>query len=93
MNIFEALMTLRPGELHGSRLERPAWHEQAACRGESWLMFDDDPASILAAKELCVTCLVSAECLSEALAGPVAWDLGVRGGLSEAQRRTMRRRQ
>ena len=92
MNVYEALMTLRPGAMGESRLERPAWHRVAACRGESWLMFDDDPRSVMDAREVCRGCTVRPECLTEALSMPVSWDRGVRAGLSEQQRRTMRRR-
>lgn len=83
-----------PGELIdlASTLEdlavRPAWHDDAACRGqgtEPW--FPDRGDDVRPAKAVCHTCPVQQECLDAA----EQERHGIWGGLSERQRRRLRR--
>jgi len=72
-------------------LARPDWMEQGACRGVNPETFhplrgeDTRPA-----KAICAECPVREECLAYALSVPEKQ--GVWGGVSERQRREMRRR-
>jgi WhiB family redox-sensing transcriptional regulator len=72
------------------------WHDRSACRGVDPELFFPvgvtGPAveQIDRAKRVCVSCPVQAECLSWALA--VGVDDGVWGGLTEHERRSLRRR-
>jgi WhiB family redox-sensing transcriptional regulator len=68
---------------------RPEWHDQAACRGRSEVnFFPYRGESVTAAKALCATCPVTAQCLADALAHE--WTIGVWGGTSEIQRKRLR---
>lgn len=63
------------------------WQENAACRDMGPdVFFTDDPAPIL---ELCATCPVRHECLADALAQSREEDYGVRGGVTQGQRRRL----
>src|SRR4051812_48746867 len=67
---------------------RPAWHAQAACRGEGterWFPARGDRPN--AATAICVDCRVRVECLTYALAEAV---VGGGGGLSHQARRRAR---
>lgn len=72
------------------------WRHRAACREEDPEMFfpvgNSGPAllQIAEAKTVCRRCPVSSECLSWALAS--GQDAGVWGGMSEDERRAMKRR-
>jgi WhiB family redox-sensing transcriptional regulator len=66
------------------------WRERAACKGETESFFSHDKNSLDRARALCASCEVRGECLEAALD---ATDLhGVWAGLTEAQRRVLRRR-
>ncbi|GAB3493940.1 WhiB family transcriptional regulator [Nocardiopsis coralliicola] len=71
------------------------WRHHAACRDEDPELFfpigDSGPAllQIDEAKEVCAACPVSSACLQWAL--DTRQDGGVWGGMSEAERRTLRR--
>lgn len=63
--------------------------DQGACRlpnVPSWIFFPDprDRETIAAAKRVCSTCPVQAECLAHAMANP---EVGVWGGTTEVERR------
>ncbi|EFV13553.1 WhiB family transcriptional regulator [Segniliparus rugosus] len=72
------------------------WRHQAVCRDEDPELFfpvgNSGPAleQIKRAKVVCQRCPVSAECLSWALAS--GQDSGIWGGLSEDERRALKRR-
>jgi WhiB family redox-sensing transcriptional regulator len=72
------------------------WRDQAACRDEDPELFfpvgTTGPAllQIAEAKAVCGRCSVSSECLQWALAS--GQDAGVWGGLSEDERRALKRR-
>lgn len=67
------------------------WQEQAACRGmDPELWFSERGESTSEAKEVCRCCPVRRECSEFALANGERF--GVWGGLSERQRRRIRRR-
>lgn len=71
-------------------LEPAHWRARAACRTtDPDLFFTADPASVAAAKKLCVRCPVRESCLHEALSRIPE---GVAGGLTAAQRRRLARR-
>ncbi len=71
------------------------WWHHAACRDEDPELFfpvgHSGPAllQITEAKSVCRRCPVSAACLTRALESA---DAGVRGGMSEDERRELRRR-
>ena len=75
---------------------RPDWRDQAACRdADPELFFPDDGlrsarAQVKTAKLICRGCLVSATCLSWALAS--GQQAGIWGGLTEDQRHRLHRR-
>lgn len=66
-----------------------AWQEQALCAQsdpDAW--FPEKGASTREAKRICGRCEVRVECLEDALARDERY--GIRGGLSERQRRNMK---
>ncbi len=76
------------------------WWEQSACRDADPEMFDydpgiDPPTKADAAKQVCTTCPVTAQCLSFALQTTSRRDdvTGVYGGLTPAERRHHRARE
>ncbi len=73
-------------------LERPEWHERAACRGKGWdAWFPERGQSHEPAKTVCAACPVTAECLRAALEDRDGTH-GVWAGTSYRQRRKMPRR-
>lgn len=67
---------------------RPAWHQEAACRGaDPDLFFPERGQSVAPARELCDRCPVRAECLDVGLGER----FGIWGGTSERERRHLRR--
>jgi WhiB family redox-sensing transcriptional regulator len=73
------------------------WRASAACRGTDPELFfpigTTDPAALLQAREaltICAGCPVSGPCLSWALESNQ--DTGIWGGLTERERRSLRRR-
>ena len=74
-------------------IRRPAWHEQAACRGMGAAMFFPGLGGnrqVAEARAVCESCPVRAECLDEALADPNL-DHGIRAGMTERARTAHRR--
>jgi WhiB family transcriptional regulator, redox-sensing transcriptional regulator len=72
-------------------MRKPAWMDDAACRGQSTdLFFSGRGESTAATKAVCQTCPVSADCLMYALDGDVHDDIGIWGGTSAIQRRKLR---
>jgi WhiB family redox-sensing transcriptional regulator len=73
-----------------------SWYHQAACQGEDPELFfpisTTGPAllQLAEAKRVCARCPVQAECLRWAIL--TGMDHGVWGGMSEGERRTLRRR-
>lgn len=66
------------------------WHDLAACQyTDPDAFFVEKGQSTNAAKRVCAACEVRAECLEYALANGEKW--GVWGGLSEQERRRIRR--
>ncbi len=73
-------------------MERPAWMADANCAGvdpELFFPSRGDTPTLRAAKQVCRACDVQAECLAYALNN--GEHFGVWGGLSEKQRRAVRR--
>ncbi|NCZ89429.1 MAG: WhiB family transcriptional regulator [Actinobacteria bacterium] len=67
-----------------------AWQDQANCLGvDPDLFFPERGASTREAKEVCKGCVVRDECLEYALANGEKF--GIWGGLSERERRKLRR--
>lgn len=76
-------------ELLGLSADR-AWQDQANCLGvDPDLFFPERGASTREAKEVCRGCVVRDECLEYALANGEKF--GIWGGLSERERRRVRR--
>jgi WhiB family redox-sensing transcriptional regulator len=69
----------------------PAWQRQANCMGvDPDLFFPERGASTREAKEVCRGCVVREECLEYALSNGEKF--GIWGGMSERERRRIRRR-
>jgi hypothetical protein len=70
-------------------VEAPDWREVAACRGaDPEIFFPERGASTEPARAVCRRCPVTIECLGYAL--DHGEKLGIWGGLSERQRRSVR---
>lgn len=81
-----------------------SWRTRANCKGMDPELFVAEPSKVdkanlryqrreaAAALAVCEGCEVVAECLNDALAAPVGWDLGVRGGLVASERVRIRLR-
>lgn len=69
----------------------PSWHLDALCReypGGWWFPQRGEPTD--PARQICDRCVVSDECLAEALNMSINADIGIRAGLSARQRRKLR---
>ena len=76
--------------LPGLEGEMRAWQTRANCMGvDPELFFPERGASTREAKEVCRGCVVKDECLEYALANGEKF--GIWGGLSERERRKVRR--
>jgi WhiB family transcriptional regulator, redox-sensing transcriptional regulator len=72
-------------------LEIQPWYERAACLDkDADCFFPEKGGSTRAAKRICQTCSVQSECLEYALANDERF--GIWGGLSERERRRLKRR-
>lgn len=72
------------------QLEQPTWQRYANCMGvDPDLFFPERGASTREAKEVCRGCVVREDCLEYALANSEKF--GIWGGLSERERRRIRR--
>ena len=70
--------------------EEPGWQEQALCaQTDPEAFFPEKGGSTREAKRICSGCEVRAECLEYALANDERF--GIWGGLSERERRRLRR--
>lgn len=70
-------------------LERPAWFDKAACRGSDVsIFFPERGEDTGPAKAICSQCPVRVTCLEHAMERR---ELGIRGGLSERERRKIRK--
>lgn len=90
-NFYRDLM--QPGENGiglADFLTRPEWHDRAACKGETDLMFTSRGEDTRPGKRLCDGCTVRDECLDAAL--ELGTKFGIWGGMSERERRRIRRR-
>lgn len=72
-----------------------SWQDQAACRGADPQLFFperswDSKDQVAEAKQICASCPVREDCLDRALADNEQW--GVWGGLTQSERRRLRRR-
>jgi WhiB family redox-sensing transcriptional regulator len=82
-----------PADLTGLRRENgtPTWQRAANCLGvDPDLFFPERGGSTREAKEVCRGCVVREECLQYALDNSEKF--GIWGGLSERERRRLRRR-
>jgi WhiB family transcriptional regulator, redox-sensing transcriptional regulator len=78
------------GELAGEPAEEPDWQERALCaQTDPEAFFPEKGGSTREAKRICSGCDVRAECLEYALAHDERF--GIWGGLSERERRRLRR--
>lgn len=70
--------------------EAPDWRDRSLCaETDPDAFFPDKGGSVREAKRVCLGCEVRSECLEYALANEE--DFGVWGGLSERERRRLRR--
>ena len=78
------------GESAGEPAEEPDWQERALCaQTDPEAFFPEKGGSTREAKRICSGCEVRAECLEYALANDERF--GIWGGLSERERRRLRR--
>jgi WhiB family transcriptional regulator, redox-sensing transcriptional regulator len=78
------------GESFGEPAEEPDWQERALCaQTDPEAFFPEKGGSTREAKRICSGCEVRAECLEYALAHDERF--GIWGGLSERERRRLRR--
>lgn len=79
----------------GARLHRyrnlfggvvPPWFPLAACRGQTWLMYDEPRAAV----ELCAGCAVLDVCRPWAIGPPDPVPYGVAGGMTHRDRQRLR---
>lgn len=71
--------------------ESEEWHDKALCaQTDPEAFFPEKGGSTREAKKICTGCEVRAECLSYALANDERF--GIWGGLSERERRRLKRR-
>jgi WhiB family redox-sensing transcriptional regulator len=71
--------------------EEPTWQERALCaQTDPEAFFPEKGGSTREAKRICTTCEVRAECLEYALEHDERF--GIWGGLSERERRRLKRR-
>ena len=77
-------------ELLGEPVEEPDWQERALCaQTDPEAFFPEKGGSTREAKRICSGCEVRAECLEYALTNDERF--GIWGGLSERERRRLRR--
>ena len=90
LRLVEALMlSTGPMPNIGDLLGRPAWQARAACRGEGVeQFFPPEGTSLMRARRICNSCLVSDQCLQYALERPSL--KGIWAGTSERRRRRLR---
>jgi WhiB family redox-sensing transcriptional regulator len=78
-------------DLFGEAEEEPTWQERALCaQTDPEAFFPEKGGSTREAKRICTSCEVRAECLEYALAHDERF--GIWGGLSERERRRLKRR-
>lgn len=71
--------------------ERPAWWRYGECNGlDPDLFFPQQGGDTVGARKVCASCPVRRQCLEYALANNEHW--GIWGGLTEMERRAIRRR-
>lgn len=71
--------------------EEPSWQEKALCaQTDPEAFFPEKGGSTREAKRVCLSCEVKAECLEYALANDERF--GIWGGLSERERRKLKKR-
>jgi len=71
------------------------WRDLAACLHVGFDVFfphPTDDVGIARAKGYCARCPVDEPCLEQALAQPGGLDYGVRGGMTDSERASLRRR-
>ncbi len=69
----------------------PTWRDNAVCREtDPEAFYPPRGGSARPAKRICGMCSVRADCLTEALSYPASEDFGIRGGLSERERKRIR---
>ncbi len=71
-------------------VETQPWYERAAClEADADWFFPEKGGSTRQAKRICATCAVQVECLAYALANDERF--GIWGGMSERERRRLKR--
>jgi WhiB family redox-sensing transcriptional regulator len=93
VNWFVDVLKLGVAKAYGSDLDSDplAWQEDALCaQTDPEAFFPEKGGSTRDAKRICAQCTVRAECLEYALKNDERY--GIWGGLSERERRRLRRR-
>ena len=90
----DSVTVVEPGlvdDITGDLPEELAWQERALCaQTDPEAFFPEKGGSTREAKRVCLSCDVRAECLSYALANDERF--GIWGGLSERERRKLKKR-
>jgi WhiB family redox-sensing transcriptional regulator len=70
----------------------PTWRDVALCRQvDPERFFPEKGESVKAAKRVCAACPVTTACLDYAMRRPAGQDFGIWGGLSERERKALRK--
>jgi WhiB family transcriptional regulator, redox-sensing transcriptional regulator len=89
--VEEARTVAEPSLLHGGAEEELSWQEHALCaQTDPEAFFPEKGGSTREAKKVCTVCDVRADCLAYALEHDERF--GIWGGLSERERRRMKKR-
>lgn len=93
VNFNEVRALMQPGvevTTLADLLEPPLWHSSAACKGmDPDVFYPSRGSDVRPAKAVCSSCSVREECLEFAL--DEADKFGIWGGMSERERRRLRR--
>jgi WhiB family transcriptional regulator, redox-sensing transcriptional regulator len=90
INLGEPHMPTVPLTASNPLAAEPEWHERALCaQTDPEAFFPEKGGSTREAKKICTGCEVRAECLAYALAHDERF--GIWGGLSERERRRLKR--
>jgi len=89
--VSEMSFVLQVEGIDGEEERQPGWHDLALCaETDPEAFFPEKGGSTREAKKVCVRCEVRVECLEYALAKDERF--GIWGGLSERERRRLKRR-
>lgn len=72
--------------------DAPDWEGASCATTDPDMFFDSHYRAVYLAKKICETCPLIEKCAEYALANPEMSEFGVWGGMSEAERRALRKK-